>query len=71
MIQSMKAGSVVIDLSIDQGGCFETSKVTNHIDPVFTKHGVIHYCVTNIASRVSRTASFALSNIFSPLILEM
>jgi len=71
MIQSMKAGSVVIDLSIDQGGCFETSRVTNHIDPVFTKHGVIHYCVPNIASRVSRTASFALSNIFSPLILEM
>jgi len=71
MIQSMKTGSVVIDLSIDQGGCFETSHVTNHIDPVFTKHGVIHYCVPNIASRVSRTASFALSNIFSPLILEM
>ena len=71
MIQSMKAGSVVIDLSIDQGGCFETSRVTNHINPVFTKHGVIHYCVPNIASRVSRTASFALSNIFSPLILEM
>ena len=71
MIQSMKTGSVVIDLSIDQGGCFETSRVTNHIDPVFTKHGVIHYCVPNIASRVSRTASFALSNIFSPLILEM
>ena len=71
MIQSMKAGSVVIDLSIDQGGCFETSRVTNHIDPVFTNHGVIHYCVPNIASRVSRTASFALSNIFSPLILEM
>jgi len=70
MIQSMKAGSVVIDLSIDQGGCFETSRVTNHIDPVFTKHGVIHYCVPNIASRVSRTASFALSNIFSPLILD-
>ena len=71
MIQSMKAGSVVIDLSIDQGGCFETSRVTNHIDPVFTKHGVIHYCVPNIASRVSRTASFALSNIFTPLVLEM
>lgn len=71
MVQKMKTGSVVIDLSIDQGGCFETSHVTNHLEPTFTKHGVIHYCVPNIASRVSRTASFALSNIFSPLILEM
>jgi alanine dehydrogenase len=71
MIESMKLGSVVVDVSIDQGGCFETSRITNHIDPTFVKHGVIHYCVPNIASRVSRTASFALSNIFSPLILEM
>lgn len=71
MIESMKEGSVVVDVSIDQGGCFETSRVTNHNEPTFNKHGVIHYCVPNIASRVSRTASFALSNIFSPLILEM
>ena len=71
MIQQMKAGSVIIDISIDQGGCFETSQVTNHNEPIFIKHGVIHYCVPNIASRVARTASFALSNIFSPLILEM
>ena len=71
MIKSMKTGSVIIDLSIDQGGCFETSHVTNHLEQTFIKHGVIHYCVPNIASRVSRTASFALSNIFSPLILEM
>jgi alanine dehydrogenase len=71
MIESMKLGSVAVDVSIDQGGCFETSRITNHIDPTFVKHGVIHYCVPNIASRVSRTASFALSNIFSPLILEM
>jgi alanine dehydrogenase len=71
MIQSMKSGSVVVDVSIDQGGCFETSRVTNHIEPTFVKHGVIHYCVPNIASRVSRTASFALSNIFSPILLEM
>jgi alanine dehydrogenase len=67
----MKSGSVVVDVSIDQGGCFETSRVTNHNDPTFVKHGVIHYCVPNIASRVSRTASFALSNIFTPLVLEM
>jgi alanine dehydrogenase len=71
MIESMKTGSVVVDVSIDQGGCFETSRVTNHIEPTFVKYGVVHYCVPNIASRVSRTASFALSNIFSPLLLEM
>lgn len=71
MIENMKQGSVVVDVSIDQGGCFETSQVTNHKDPTFIKHGVIHYCVPNIASRVSRTASFALSNIFSPVLIEM
>jgi alanine dehydrogenase len=71
MIESMKTGSVVVDVSIDQGGCFETSRVTNHIEPTFVKYGVVHYCVPNMASRVSRTASFALSNIFSPLLLEM
>ncbi|MDA9987180.1 alanine dehydrogenase [Crocinitomicaceae bacterium] len=71
MIQDMKPGSVIVDVSIDQGGCFETSKITNHDDPTFIKHGVTHYCVPNIASRVSRTASFAISNIFSPLLLEM
>ncbi|MGB0915517.1 MAG: alanine dehydrogenase, partial [Crocinitomicaceae bacterium] len=66
MIQNMKSGSVVVDVSIDQGGCFETSRVTSHDNPTFEEHEVIHYCVPNIASRVSRTASFALSNIFSP-----
>ena len=71
MIQEMKPGSVIVDVSIDQGGCFETSRITNHDDPTFVKHGVTHYCVPNIASRVSRTASFAISNIFSPLLLEM
>jgi alanine dehydrogenase len=71
MVENMKAGSVLIDVSIDQGGCFETSRVTNHKDSTFVKHGVIHYCVPNIGSRVSRTASFALSNIFSPILLAM
>lgn len=71
MIEAMQAGSVLVDVSIDQGGCFETSRVTNHNEPTFVKHGVIHYCVPNIASRVSRTASLVLSNIFSPLLLEM
>lgn len=71
MVEQMKPGSVLIDVSIDQGGCFETSKITNHNEPTFLKHGVVHYCVPNIASRVSRTASFALSNIFSPILIDM
>lgn len=69
MVSKMKEGSVIVDVSIDQGGCFETSRVTNHNSPTFVENGVIHYCVPNIASSVSRTASFALSNIFSPLLL--
>ena len=68
MVRSMKKDSVIIDVSIDNGGCFETSQVTNHDEPIFTKHGVIHYCVPNIASNVSRTASYALSNILSPIL---
>ncbi|MFA9219829.1 MAG: alanine dehydrogenase [Sediminibacterium sp.] len=71
MVQDMKEGSVIVDVSIDRGGCFETSKVTNHENPTFRKHGVIHYCVPNIAARVSRTASYALSNIFAPVILDL
>lgn len=71
MVEGMKEGSVLIDVSIDQGGCFETSRVTTHSNPVFEKHGVIHYCVPNIASRVPRTASFALSNIFGPLLISV
>jgi alanine dehydrogenase len=70
MVSDMKVGSVIVDVSIDQGGCFETSRVTTHNDPVFRKHGVTHYCVPNIASRVSRTASIALSNIFTPILLR-
>jgi alanine dehydrogenase len=58
-------------VSIDQGGCFETSKVTNHANPIFRHQDVIHYCVPNIASRVARTASYALTNIFSPILLEL
>jgi alanine dehydrogenase len=70
MVSNMKAGSVIIDVSIDQGGCFETSEVTTHTKPVFKKYDVIHYCVPNIASRVPRTASSAISNVISPLLLE-
>jgi alanine dehydrogenase len=71
MVSEMKTDSVIVDVSIDQGGCFETSEVTNHSHPVFRKHGVIHYCVPNIASRVSRTASFALSTIFTPILINI
>lgn len=71
MVQNMREGSVVVDVSIDQGGCIETSRVTNHDKPVFTENGVIHYCVPNIASRVPRTASQALSNIFTPMLLNI
>jgi alanine dehydrogenase len=71
MVSNMKYGSVIVDISIDQGGCFETSKTTTHDRPIFKEHGVIHYCVPNIASRVSRTASYALSNIFAPTLLSI
>ena len=71
MVQQMKQGSVIVDVSIDRGGCFETSEVTSHENPVYRRHGVIHYCVPNIAARVSRTASYALSNIFAPVILDL
>ncbi len=68
MVMKMKQGSVIIDISIDQGGCFETSEVTTHDHPTFVKHGVIHYCVPNIASKVPRTSSSAISNIIAPLL---
>ena len=71
MVKKMKSGSVIVDVSIDKGGCFETSKITTHQNPTFLKHDVIHYCVPNIGSRVSRTASYSLSNIFSPLLIEV
>jgi len=71
MVKEMKKGSVIIDVSIDRGGCIETSELRTQVDPVFVKHGVIHYCVPNIPSRVARTASIALSNVFSPLILDL
>jgi len=71
MVKGMKPGSVIIDLSIDQGGCFETSEITTHKNPVFKKHDVIHYCVPNLASHVCRTASLAMSNICAPLLLHI
>ena len=71
MVASMASGSVIIDVSIDQGGCFETSEMTSHSKPVFRKYDVVHYCVPNIASRVPRTATNALSNIFTPILQEI
>lgn len=70
MVSQMKDFSVIVDVSIDRGGCIETSEVTSHEAPIFSKYGVIHYCVPNIASRVSRTASYALSNVITPTILD-
>lgn len=70
MVSNMKAGSVIIDVSIDRGGCFETSKVTTHENPTYKKYDVIHYCVPNIASGVSRTASRAISNVLMPIMQQ-
>ncbi len=71
MIASMIPGSVVVDVSIDQGGCFETSRPTTHQDPVYVVDDVIHYCVTNIPSVVARTSTFALTNVTLPYVLEI
>jgi alanine dehydrogenase len=70
MVMKMRPGSVIIDVSIDQGGCIETSEVTQQDEPVFVKHEVMHYCVPNIASNVARTASIAGSNILTPILLQ-
>ncbi len=71
LVKTMKKGSVIVDMSVDQGGCFETSECRTLNDPVFVKHGIIHYCVPNISARVGRTSSIALSNIFTPIILKI
>lgn len=71
MVMEMPPGSVIVDVAIDQGGVFETSEVTNHTKPIYVKHDVIHYCVPNIPSRVSRTASYALGNIFAPILARV
>ena len=71
MVRQMKPGAVIIDVSIDQGGCVETSRITTHQNPVFKKYDVIHYCVPNIASQAPHTASYALSNFFTPVMLSI
>jgi len=70
MVSNMRPGSVIIDVSIDRGGCFETSEITTHEHPIYMKYGVIHYCVPNIPSGFARTASQAISNVLMPLLLE-
>ncbi|MEO2052351.1 alanine dehydrogenase [Flagellimonas beolgyonensis] len=71
MVENMKKGAVIIDVSIDMGGCFETSEVTTHSKPTFEKYGVIHYGVPNIPSRYPRTSSISISNIFTPYLLKI
>lgn len=71
MVKTMEHGSVIVDVSIDQGGCIETSKPTTHSNPIFIKHGVIHYCVTNMPGAYPRTSTLALTNATLPYLLKL
>jgi len=71
MVRRMRPGSVLVDISIDQGGCFETSRPTTHADPTYVVDGVIHYCVTNMPGAVARTSTFALNNATLPFALAL
>ena len=71
MVQTMKPGSVIVDLNVCQGGCFETSRCTDLNNPTYVKHDIIHYCVPNISSLAARTASIALSNVLTPIIISI
>ncbi|MDV3457114.1 alanine dehydrogenase [Sphingomonas sp. HF-S4] len=71
MLKTMMRGSVLVDIAIDQGGCFETSRATTHDDPVFEVDGVIHYCVANMPGAVARTSAFALNNATLPFVLKL
>ena len=71
LVKTMKPGAIIIDMSVDQGGCFETSECRTLKNPIYEKHGIIHYCVPNISARVARTSSMALSNIFAPILLKI
>jgi alanine dehydrogenase len=71
MLKTMKRGSVLVDIAIDQGGCFETSHATTHADPVYTVDGIIHYCVANMPGAVARTSAFALNNATLPFALKI
>ena len=71
MLKLMKRGSVLVDIAIDQGGCFETSHATTHQDPVYVVDGIIHYCVANMPGAVARTSAFALNNATLPFVLRL
>lgn len=71
LVKTMKQGSVIVDLSVDQGGCFETTECRVLADPVYDRYGILHYCIPNISARVGRTSSMALSNIFAPMLVKI
>jgi alanine dehydrogenase len=71
MLKTMKRGSVLVDIAIDQGGCFETSRATTHDAPVFVEEGVIHYCVANMPGAVARTSTLALNNATLPFVIKL
>ncbi|MCG8361055.1 MAG: alanine dehydrogenase, partial [Kiloniellales bacterium] len=71
MVRQMRPGSVLVDIAIDQGGCFETSRPTNHADPTYVEEGAVHYCVTNMPGAVARTSTFALNNATLPFVLAL
>ena len=70
-LKDMHRGAVLVDVAIDQGGCFETSKPTSHSDPVYEDEGIIHYCVTNMPGAVARTSTFALTNATTPFVIRI
>jgi alanine dehydrogenase len=71
MLKTMKKGAVLVDVAIDQGGCFETSKATTHKDPIYTVDGIIHYCVGNMPGAVAKTSTLALTNATLPYAVEI
>lgn len=71
MVKKMRPGSVLVDVAIDQGGCFETSRPTTHDHPTYVEYGVVHYCVTNMPGAVARTSTFALNNVTLPFVLAL
>jgi len=71
IVRQMKRGSVLVDVAIDQGGCFETSRATTHADPYYVEEGVVHYCVSNMPGAVARTSTFALNNVTLPFIVKL
>jgi alanine dehydrogenase len=71
MLKTMKKGSVLVDVSIDQGGCFETSKETTHAEPIYVIDGVVHYAVSNMPGAVPKTSTIALTNATLPYVLEI